>query len=214
MKALTQYIAEYLIKKKIDKVRIGYKYIPKTKDDLVDNIKELLDQGETNLNCIDTSNITDMSNLFSGINYKEIKLKNNIDISGWNVSNVTTMRDMFSDCENFKGTGLENWDVSNVENMYCMFASCYSFKGVGVENWNVSNVENMGATFFQCKNFNSDLSNWDVSNVKDMGYMFSDCEKFEGKGVENWKVSKINIRDMFYGCFKIKKIPSWYYRIK
>ena len=63
MKNLTQYVNEYLIKKKVDKVRGGYKYHPQTKEELRDNIKDLLKQGETDLNCIDVSNIKDMTNL-------------------------------------------------------------------------------------------------------------------------------------------------------
>ena len=67
MKHLNIYITEYIVKKKLDKPidsEDHYKYTPKTKEELIENIKELLDKGETNLNCIDTSAITDMSHLF------------------------------------------------------------------------------------------------------------------------------------------------------
>ena len=68
MKTLTQYINEYLIKKKLDKVRNSKTEIlftPKTKIELIRTINELLKKGETNLNCIDVSNITDMKSLFN-----------------------------------------------------------------------------------------------------------------------------------------------------
>ena len=67
MKHLNQFITEYIIKKKLDKPinsEDNYEYFPKTKEELISNIKELFDKGETNLNSIDTSKITDMSHLF------------------------------------------------------------------------------------------------------------------------------------------------------
>ena len=59
---------------------------PKTKEELLSIIKDHINTyGECcDLNDIDTSNITDMSNLFH-CNYNF-----NGDISKWNVSNVTT----------------------------------------------------------------------------------------------------------------------------
>ena len=66
-KSLTSYITEYIIKKKLDKPinsEDHYEYSPKTKDDLIKVIHMLLDKGETNFNCIDTSKITDMSLVF------------------------------------------------------------------------------------------------------------------------------------------------------
>ena len=98
-------------------------------------------------NYIDTSNITNMSMLFHLVSCK-VKFSK-IDISEWDVSNVTDMGAMFDNCKEFN-SDLSNWNVSNVEEM------CYMFNG--------------------CKKFNSDLSNWDVSNVTDMSYMFYGCD--------------------------------------
>ena len=93
MKHLNTYITEYIIKKKLDKPidSSGYKYHPQTKQELINNIDELLKLNIHDFNCIDTSAITDMSKLFST---KIIKY-NDIDVSEWNVSNVTNMSCMF-----------------------------------------------------------------------------------------------------------------------
>ena len=99
MKHLNTYITEYIIKKKLDKPIDSENhcdYFPKTKDELIKIIRELFSKGETNLNCIDTSEITDMSYLFK--NVRNI----NFNVSNWDVSNVINMRDMFDGCTSLK----------------------------------------------------------------------------------------------------------------
>ena len=151
MKHLNQFITEYIIKKKLDKPidsEDHYEYYPKTKKDLIKILNELISQNIYDFNCIDTSEITDMSHLFDDYLYDNIVNKN-FDVSGWNVKNVKDMNSTFNGCKNFD-CDLSCWDVSNVENMEFMFNYCISFKGKGLENW-------------------------DVSNVKDMHYMFNGC---------------------------------------
>ena len=65
-----------------------------TKDDLIYIIKqELKRQGpDADLNFIDTSEITDMSDLFRGLNIKNIK------VNEWDVSNVSSKAVMFEGC--------------------------------------------------------------------------------------------------------------------
>ena len=115
MKSLKSYIQEKLIIKKSNN---NYKYFPKTKKELKDIIvKRIKAEGnEVDLNDIDVSEITDMSDLFGGTDF-------NGDISGWDVSNVTNMNTMFAWCEDFN-QDISNWDVSNVKNMNSIFAYC------------------------------------------------------------------------------------------
>ena len=100
MKSLTQHITEKLVLAKDTKInRKHFEYTPKTLEDLLFVIKRLLaEQGEdADMNCIDTSYITDMSNLFNGFGDKIKKIK----ISEWDVSNVTNMNGMFKNCNKF-----------------------------------------------------------------------------------------------------------------
>ena len=210
MKQLNQFINEYIINKKLDKPidsEDHYEYYPETKKELIKNIVEVFNSGKTNLNCIDTSKITDMSNLFDSNNYN--KSLDNIDISKWNVSNVKYMQFMFDGYEKFN-CDLSNWDVSKVENMKGIFSWCIKFN-CDLSKWDVSNVTNMDFMFDNCNKFDCDLSKWDVSNVLNMICMFGNCKNFKGIGLENWDVGKVkHMHYMFKGCTSLINTPSWY----
>ena len=141
MKSLQQYIQEKLIIKK-NKSK-NYKYFPKTRKELKDIILQRIETegNKVDLNDIDVSKITDMSNLFNRINF-------NGDISKWDVSNVKNMYGMFEDCNSFN-QDISDWDVSNVTDMSDMFCKCISFNQ-DISNWNVSNVKDKNNMFHSC----------------------------------------------------------------
>ena len=216
MKNLNQYITEYIIKKKLDKPidsEHNYDYYPKTKDELIENLNELISKDIYDFNCIDTSNITDMSHLFD-MSLKKLIKHNlgfvNFDISDWNVSKVENMEYMFYDCKNFD-CDLSKWNVSNVISMSSLFNGCKNFKGKGLENWDVSKVENMQDMFEGCKKFTGkSIENWNISNVKYMDYMFDNCDSLDAD-FSNWDVSNVtNMSNMFKDCTSLKNKPSWY----
>ena len=76
----------------------------------------------------------------------------------------------------FKYIDISDWDVSNVTNMPAMFFNCEKLESVGdISKWDVSKVTNMSYMFAFCKKFNQDLSSWDVSNVRFKTYTFDKC---------------------------------------
>ena len=166
MKPLTHYIQEKLVIKK-NKSK-NYKYFPQTKKELQDIIKKRIEQegSEVDLNDIDVSNITDMSDLF-------LRKDFNGNISSWDVSNVKNMDEMFVNCFKFN-KDISLWDVSNVKNMAEMFFGCEKFNS-DISNWDVSSVTDMTSMFNGCKSFNQDISSWDVSKVKGHYFIFINC---------------------------------------
>ena len=98
---LKAYITEghsFLVNKKLNNRQKlhNYEYFPETKKELKTIIVDLLKNGQTDLNCIDVSQITNLEDLFSSINDQGTLVKD-IDISEWDVSNVTNMESMFYD---------------------------------------------------------------------------------------------------------------------
>ena len=142
MKSINQYINEKLKIRKSNKP--SYQYFPKSKKELRDILKQLIEERgyDGDFNDIDTSNITDMSELFDGME------KFNGNISEWDVSNVTDMTGMFEYCKSFN-QDISNWDVSNVTDMEYMFYGCRSFNQ-NISNWHVYNVKYYNGMFNSC----------------------------------------------------------------
>ena len=94
----------------------------------------------------------------------------NQDISGWDVSNMTTMQEIFYGAFAFN-QDISSWDVSNVINMASMFYGATTFNQP-LNTWNTSSVNIMASMFISANAFNQDLSGWDTSNVTTMREMF------------------------------------------
>ena len=215
MKQLNQFITEYIVKKKLDKAidsEDHYDHFPESKEELTEIIHTLLDKGETNLNCIDTSAITNMSRLFSDIIESGYNVSN-IDISLWDVSNVENFGTMFFNCKDFN-CDISEWNVSSMKRSSNMFYGCTNFN-CDLSNWNISNLQVADNMFLDCENLNCDLSNWDTKNLRRADQMFQGCKNMTCD-LSKWNVTglyKYAVRDMFKYC-KRKFIPDWYRKIK
>ena len=111
-----------------------------------------------------TSRIGDMSELFFNQDINQ-------DISSWDVSNVTDMRDMFSFAASFN-QDIGSWDVSNVIRMSSIFSGASSFNQ-DIGNLDMSDVALMDAMFWSATAFNQDLTQWCVTNFSSMPHDFS-----------------------------------------
>ena len=156
-----------------------------------------------NLSNFDSSDITDMSNMFSNCSsLEEINLTNK-----FNTNKVINMESMFEGCKNLIFLDLSNFDTSNVINMNFMFSGCLSLEEIKLTNkFNTNKVIDMKSMFNNCKNlFSLDLSNFDTSNVTDMSYMFSNCSSLkEIKLVNKFNTNKvINMESMFNNCINL-----------
>lgn len=179
----------FLVNKRLKNRQKMYEYRPEDKDKLINIIVKLLSAGQTDLNCIDVSNITDMSELFYRVNEKVNVF--NIDISDWNVSNVKDMHNMFLDC--FEMTcDIPDWKVSRVKDMSGMFKNCYNFNS-DISKWNMSKVKNVQDMFNSCRHLNCDFTHWNIDKRIIFDYIVK--------------------RTVFYDCrelIKNKLAPSWF----
>jgi surface protein len=160
------------------------------------------------LSNIDTSNVTNMRNMFVGCPYL-----NTIICTDFDTSNVTNMSSMFEKCPSLKSLDLSSFDTSNVTNMSNMFSMSNTaisqiMTSLDLSSFDTSNVTNMSGMFYQCKGLTSlNISSFDLSSVKNIGNMFYGCSSLESINLSNVNTTNLtNMRNLFSGCSSLKTL--------
>ena len=150
----------------------------------------------TGMEYLNTSEVTDMSYMFTGISLESL------DVSHFNTTKVTNMSNMFHGCEFLTSLDLGSFNTSNVTDMNSMFTYCQSLTSLDLSNFNTANVTNMNDMFSNCSGLTSlDLSNFNTANVTDMGYMFNDCRSLTSLDLSNFNTANVTIMNgMFRNC--------------
>ena len=152
------------------------------------------------LSALDTSEVTDMSYMFS-----ECNGLTSLDVSKFDTSQVTTMTWMFAECSSLTSLDVSKFDTSKVTNMSYMFYNCRSLTSLDVSKLDTSQVTNMSGMFEGCESLTSlDVSNFDTSQVIDMSWMFGNCSGLTSLDVSSFDTSQVTDMDsMFCNC------PAW-----
>jgi surface protein len=150
----------------------------------------------------DTSNITNMSNVFT----KTSNLTE-LDLSSWDASNVTNMQGMFAYDSYLQDIKLPH-NTGKVTNMSYMFAYCYSLETVDMSYLDTSSVTDMSYMFVYCYGLKTvDMSGLDTSNAVKMQYMFCYCSQLESLNLSGINTSKVtDMSYMFMSCTSLKKL--------
>ena len=150
----------------------------------------------------DTSNVTDMSYMFSGCSSLQ-----KLDLSNFDTSKVTDMCHMFSGCSSLEELDLSGFDTSNVTCLFLMFCGCSSLEKLDLSNFDTSKVTDMCRMFDGCSSLEElDLSGFDTSNVTDMRCMFDGCSSLEKLGLGSFNT--FQVKDM------IRMFDGYYEKIK
>ena len=171
---------------------------------------------------IDTSQVTDMSYMFSktsissldlscfntssvinfGDMFRECPLITSLNLSNFDTSSSNSIRGMFHSCNALKVLDISNFDTSKVTNMKSLFFNCYSLEKLDLRHFDVSLVTNMNGMFYGCSTLTTlDLSNFRTPALLDIGNLFEQCHGLQYLNIDNFDTSKTtNFHVMFNGC--------------
>ena len=152
-------------------------------------------------NNFNTANVTNMSGMF-----KNCTILKTIDLSSFDTSNATIFASMFMNCQDLQNLDLKSFNTSNVTSMYGMFYNCSSLTSLDLSSFNTSNVERMEGMFYNCSSLTSlDLSNFNTSKITDMTYMFNRCKSLTNINLSSFDTSNVSsLYDTFAGLTSLK----------
>ncbi|WP_270252887.1 MucBP domain-containing protein [Lactococcus garvieae] len=149
-----------------------------------------------NLPYLDTSNVTDMSKMFSYTYYLK-----SLDLSSFDTSQVTNMSQMFYYAKGLESLDVSSFNTSSVTDMSTMFCGI-NVTSLDVSNFDTSNVTNMSSMFSSLSSVASlDISTLDTSNVIDMSFMFSSMN-VETINVSTLDTSNVTKMDNMFGWMR------------
>ena len=144
---------------------------------------------------------------------------NQVNLSGWNVGQVTSLEHAFYNCKSLKlvNGAFEGWDLQNVETLF------YAFYGCGENTHHESDMHELKtgdklaniAECFKLSTFTSlDLRGFNVTNVTNMRSFVSTCSELKTLNMTGWRPTKmVNMMEAFRDCAVLEKIDVSYWNL-
>ena len=184
------------------KVTIGGKDGIIANESMISYFTDFYEMTSIDLSAFDTSEVTDMEEMFASCSSLT-----SLDVSNFDTSNVINMSSMFDFCYDLTSLDLSSFDTSKVTDMSFMFSSSSNdfpmdIKKINISNFDTSKVTDMRNMFENCNSLTSlDVSNFDTSKVTNMDSMFGGCSSLTSLDVNNFDTSKVtNMSGMFDSC--------------
>ena len=197
---------------------------PQLKHYGIKNVTLWYNSGEKKICWHSNSDIVKLQSGSMACFFKDFATLKNIDLTGFDTSDVTSMAHIFDGCLKLQSVDLTGCDTSSVKDMSYMFSKAgYNNIGNKTNNkwkhvthtnplvitglntinsetekpyFNTENVENMSHMFYACSMDTVNVSTFDVGKVRDFSYMFS------GECDSGWK-------DFCYNKFPSLAVSGW-----
>ena len=150
-----------------------------------------------------------------------------IDLTDFDSSNVTNMRNIFSECIKLKEIkGITKLITNKIIDMSGMFQGCKELEYLDLSNFNTENATKMNHMFNKCSKLRKidginrfitnkvttmksmfqlcqeleylDLSSFNNENVKDTSWMFAGCEKLEYLNLNDFSLNNKTTTDNMF----------------
>ena len=155
------------------------------------------------LSGLDTSKVTDMSDMF----YNCSSLAS-LDVSSFDTSKVTSMYCMFQGCSSLASLDVSGLDTSKTTSMCCMFQGCSSLASLDLSSFDTSNVTDMSSMFRECSSLKSlNVTSFDTCKVTSMFAMFNSCTSLESLDLSSFNASNVTTMMVMFGnCPSLKSL--------
>ena len=137
---------------------------------------------------LDTSAVTDMSQLFVGC-----RSLRSIDLSCLDTSNVTSLHGLALGCVSLESANLVGCDTHSVTDMGQMFMNCVKLRSVYAWGLDTSHVTTAAEAFISCEALEevSGMEAWDMSRLEDGTRMFLQCKSMSRFDLSRWGVRSL-----------------------
>ena len=143
--------------------------------------------------------------------FKDCVLLENLDLSGWNTSNLTSLEGTFSGCTALRVIKMTGWDMSRITSLKQTFKGLTALQIIENDTWNLALCEDMSETFAGC----SALTSLNTANIKTSAKLrstqgtFLDCSSLTDIDVSNMNtVSVSDMSSMFKNCSSLTQISG------
>lgn len=140
--------------------------------------------------------------------FSEMRSLESLDLGNINTQNVTNMDHMFSGLLKLTSLNLSSLNTKNVTNMRWMFSGDEKLQSLNLQNFDTANVVDMSHMFHGVSQLNDlNLSNFHTQNVKNMSFMFHGMGSLENLNLSSFDTRKVeDMSNMFNAATKLKTL--------
>ena len=154
-------------------------------------------------NLVTTDVVTNMTSMFQNCS----KL-GEIDLSNFNMQNVTTIEKLFWSCPGLINLKLNNWNAEKLTNINNLFRYTNNINSIEMNNFSapvLSDVSNMFGAERTLNIESISINNWNIPNVTNLSSMFNGKSKLITLNMEGFNApSATNTSSIFYGCSSLE----------
>ncbi len=162
------------------------------------------------VNHIRISNLcTSIADMFNGAGSNSSQTVD-IDLSGWDTSNVTNFSNFMSNFKGVKNLNVSGWDISKL-NMNYLYSTPFTVSGgsLNVSNWVLGNLQGLNYMFYTFNGNIIGLETWQPTNVYSFGSLFMNVRNLTVIDLSTWESTSQtarNLGQMFYNAMNTEKI--------
>ena len=140
--------------------------------------------------------------------FSDMRSLESLDLGNINTQNVTNMDHMFSGLLKLTALNLSSLSTKNVANMRWMFSGDEKLQSLNLQNFDTGNVVDMSHMFHGVSQLNDlNLSNFHTQNVKNMTFMFHGMANLLNLNLSNFNTQKVeDMSNMFNAVTKLKTL--------